>query len=73
MTTVQERKRELIGKIEEAKRRFMEEIEPYLKELGDIYAYEPPPPIVLPDGSTFQYSRTFQRVGLLPEWEDKPE
>lgn len=56
------RETELIERIERKKRRLLRDIEPYIKELTDISACKPRPPVVLPDGRVMQY------VGPMPIW-----
>lgn len=60
--TMQDRKRFLHLAIKEAQQRYCEAIEPFIKELAQIAACEPPAPFVLPDGTAMVY------VGPLPEW-----
>lgn len=71
--TMHKRKAELIDLIKDAKRRYMAECEPWVKELGEIAMCEPPPPIVLPDGRVYVYTGpravwTPDGIKAPPEW-----
>lgn len=61
--SMENRERELKGRIAAAQRECMERIQPWIKELSDIGLCRPPEPITMPDGRVATY------VGPLPTWE----
>lgn len=65
-TAKEDRRRELHLQIDALRKEYQRKVDPLVKELADIAATEPPPPVVLPDGRVMQY------VGPLPEWKEKP-
>lgn len=56
------RRRELHRQIEALRREYQTKIDPLVKELADIAASEPPPPVLMEDGRLMRY------VGPLPKW-----
>ena len=53
MTTCAERERQLIEVIETIKRDYMRQIEPYIKELANLRALQPPRMVINRDGEVF--------------------